>query len=156
MVNDKNKFKIDDPENSNTSLTTSDLKYILDVNKKAIEIYIEVDKQNEKILETFEHFKEVSKEINDELNIIKYNTTNVKDSLIADNNRAHSEITIYLKEFKETFGEFQVYNDKMKEMIENIESKIEEIEKSLFRLILILGSTGVGLVITIVSTYFKK
>ncbi len=156
MVNEKSKFKIEDPVDSSASLTTSDLKYILDVNKKAIEIYIEVDKQNEKILENFDHFKDVSKGVNEELNVIKYNTSNVKDSLIADNNRAHSEITTYLKDFKETFGDFQVHNDKIKEMLENIESKIEDIEKNLFRLVLILGSTGIGLVITIVSTFFKK
>lgn len=156
MANEKNKFKIEDQTDDNTTLTTSDLKYILDVNKKAIEIYIEVDKQNEKILDTFEYFKEMAKEINEEVIVVRNNTINVKDSLIADNNKAHSEINSYLKDFKDTFSEFKVYHDKIQEMIENIENKIEEIEKNIFRLVLILGSTGVGLVITIVSTYLKK
>ncbi len=102
MPNEKNKFRVDEREN-NSTITSSDLKYILDVNKKAIEIYIEVDRQNEKILETF-----------DELN----------------------------------------------KTIKEIQEKIENIDKSLFRLVLVLGSTGVGAVITalitIISMLVKK
>lgn len=156
MATDKNKFKIEDQVDPNTTLTTSDLKYILDVNKKAIEIYIEVDKQNEKILDNFEHFKSVAKMMTDELALIKRSEFNIEDLLVSDNNDAHNEIMESLTNVKSSMDAVKVFNDKMKEMVENIEGKIEDIEKSLFRLVLILGSTGIGLVITIVSAYFKK
>ena len=98
MSNDKNKFKIDD-QGADVALTASDLKYILDVNKKAIEIYIEVDQQNEKIIETF---------------------------------------------------------DGLNKTITEIQESIESIDKSLFRLVIVLGSTGIGLIITIISMFLKK
>ncbi len=50
----------------------------------------------------------------------------------------------------------KITDGKVKEIVENIESKIEEIDKNLFRLVLILGSTGVGALITVITTLFKK
>lgn len=155
MTNDKNKFKVEEPGTSSV-LTSSDLKYILDVNKKAIEIYIEVDKQNEKILETFESFKEIYDTIQEELEILKKNETNIEVLLSSDNNEAHTEIHANLKEFKQTFSDMKINDEKVKEAVENIENKIEEIEKNLFRLVLILGSTGVGGIITLLATLLKK
>lgn len=155
MVNEKSKFKVESPSDSNETITTADLKYILDVNKKAVEIYIEVDKQNEKILETFEYFKEVSEDVKDKLAVLKTNEANI-ERLLNNNSDAHKDIQSELSNFKETFSDFQVHNDKMYEMVSKVEKKIEEIEKNLFRLVLLLGSTGIGLIISIVSTYLKK
>lgn len=155
MVNEKSKFKVEGPSDSNETITTADLKYILDVNKKAVEIYIEVDKQNEKILETFEYFKEVSEDIKEKLSALKSNEANL-ERLLNNNTDVHEEIQSELSNFKDTFVSFEVHNDKMYEMVSKVEKKIEEIEKNLFRLVLLLGSTGVGLIISIVSTYLKK
>jgi predicted nuclease with TOPRIM domain len=154
MVNEKSKFKIESQAGSET-ITTADLKYILDVNKKAVEIYIEVDKQNEKILETFEYFKEVSEDIKDKLAVLKTNEANI-EKMLGNNSDVHDDIQSELGEFKETFSSFEVHHDKMYEVVTKVEKKIEEIEKNLFRLVLLLGSTGVGLIISIVSTYLKK
>lgn len=40
-----------------TKLSSADLQSILEVNKKAIEIHLEVEKQNEEILELLNHCK---------------------------------------------------------------------------------------------------
>lgn len=154
MVTDKNKFKIESQADSET-ITTADLKYILDVNKKAVEIYIEVDKQNEKILETFEYFKEVAEDIKDKLGALKVSEANM-EKMLSNDSDVHDDIQSELGEFKDTFSSFEVHNDKMYEVVTKVEKKIEEIEKNLFRLVLLLGSTGVGLIISIVSTYLKK
>ncbi|MEK6879006.1 MAG: hypothetical protein AABY22_05330 [Nanoarchaeota archaeon] len=156
MANEKTKFKIEEQIDASATLTTSDLKYILDVNKKAIEIYIEVDKQNEKILETFDNFKEIYDSIQEELEILKKNEANIERLLSGDNNEDHKKIIANLTEFKKTFGQMEITDSKVKEMVENIEKKIEEIEKNLFRLVLILGSTGIGAIITAVAGLLKK
>jgi hypothetical protein len=53
MATDKNK----DYDTSSAKLTSADLQAILEVNKKAIEIHLEVEKQYEEILEHLVHCK---------------------------------------------------------------------------------------------------
>lgn len=61
-------------DNSDDNITSSDIKYILDVNKKAIEIYLAVEQQNEELqreitenkVKTEESLKEL-KAINEKL-----------------------------------------------------------------------------------------
>lgn len=155
MTNDRNKFKVDEQDNS-SALTSSDLKYILDVNKKAIEIYIEVDKQNEKILETFENFKETYDNIQEDLDIVKKAEVNIERFLEIDNSEAHSEMNKLLSTSNVAISDIKVNEAKLLEITQKIESRIEEIEKNLFRLILILGSTGIGAIVTITANFLKK
>jgi len=54
MANEKNR---DYDIRVATKLSSADLQSILEVNKKAIEIHLEVEKQNEEILELLEHCK---------------------------------------------------------------------------------------------------
>jgi hypothetical protein len=45
-------------------ITSAELEYILDVNKKAIEIHIEVEKQNEQILNVLEKIQKGQDRLN--------------------------------------------------------------------------------------------
>lgn len=114
MVNDKKKI-------GEENITSSELEYILDVNKKAIEINLEVEKQNEQTLNSLERIEEKIDDI----------TEKQKDHI-----RITEEIALKLKD--------------------DIEAKIEEIEKNLFRLVIILGSAGVGTILTIIQTFLHK
>jgi hypothetical protein len=114
MVNEKKKI-------GEEGITSSELEYILDVNKKAIEINLEVEKQNEQTLSSLERIEEKIDGI----------TEKQKDHI-----RITEELVLKLK------------ND--------IETKIEEIEKNLFRLVIILGSAGVGTILTIIQAFLHK
>ena len=175
--------KIKEEVDLNTTLTTSDLKYILDVNKKAIEIYIKVDQQNEKILDTFDSFKDIYDNINKELDILKKSEHNIEmllsmeikdhqifqnvlmdlkensntaDVLLSANHDAHAEINSSLKEFKTSFTDIKINDIQAKDIIKNMENKIEEIEKNMFRLVILLSSTGISTIIGIILALMKK
>jgi hypothetical protein len=85
--NDKKRTDYDNAEH--TKLTSGDLQNILEVNKKAIEIHLEVEKQNEDIIEDLSY----------------------------------------------------------------IRGKVDEIDKALFKLIIVLSSIGVGTVIGIIQLF---
>ena len=51
-------------DNSDDNITSSDIKYILDVNKKAIEIYLAVEQQNEELQREVAESKEKTKVLN--------------------------------------------------------------------------------------------
>lgn len=103
------------------ALTASDLEYILEVNKKAIEINIEVEKQNDQVLENLE---KIDKKIETNIEINKDNANKI--------NEVHSIIK------------------------DSINKKIEAIEKSIFQLTIIVGSSGVALLVNIVVAFIKK
>ena len=99
---------------ANKPITSGELEYILEVNKKAIEINVEVAQQQEQVLE--------------------------KLKLIED-------------------GKVQVlkFSEETNEIVkESIEEKIESIEKHLFRLNIILGSAGVGAILTLIQYFIHK
>lgn len=164
MTNDK-KPRLDDRD---PVFSAADLKYILDVNQKAVEIYVEVEKQNDQILKTLEYFKEVSARVEEQLETIKQSDYNVEELLKDDNNHDHSVIIDMLKnltsEMKTLSGdikELQANVDSNTSAIEavtkqvdsEVKSKISEIDKNLFRLVIILGSAGIGTIFTIVQTF---
>jgi tetrahydromethanopterin S-methyltransferase subunit G len=99
MVNEKS--------NRDNSITSNELEYILEVNKKAVSIYNEVAHQNEDI-------------------IAKLDKLTAKIDMIDKN----TEIT-----------------NKSMPLIKNI-------DKSVFRLIIILSSAGIGLIIQIIQTFW--
>ena len=92
----------------------------------------------------------------EELEILKKNESNIERLLFSDNNEAHVEILDFLKEFKKIHDNMIVNDNKAMEILEKIEGEIDEIEKNLFRLVLIMGSTGVGAIITIIANLLKK
>ncbi len=94
------------------AITSNELEYILDVNRKAVSIYNEVAHQNEEIIE-------------------KLDKLTVKIDAI----EKHSEET-------------------NKSIKEEVEEKISSIDKNIFRLIIILSSTGAGIIYTIVQSFF--
>jgi len=64
--------KYDENEERSTPLTTGDLRFILETNKKSIEIYLEVEKQNEEVLKKLESLSEdIDKIVTHEKNIDK-------------------------------------------------------------------------------------
>lgn len=85
--NDKKRSDYENAEH--TKLTSGDLQTILEVNKKAIEIHLEVEKQNEDIIEDLSY----------------------------------------------------------------IRGKVDEIDKALFKLIIVLSSIGVGTIIGIIQLF---
>lgn len=138
MANEKKGSKIGE----DGSVTSSELEYILDVNKKAIEIHIEVEKQNEQILNSLE-------EIDEKL-----------DSIV-EKQREHLRMTEdgkkMVEDGKETIDEIKKLAEETHKAIKDeIEKKVEEIEKNLFRLVIILGSAGVGTLLTIVQAFLHK
>lgn len=99
-----------DKSGRDTSVTSSELEYILEVNKKAVTIYSEVGHQNEEI--------------------------------IAKLNALATRVEKIEKSTDETH----------KSMKSEVESKVKNIDKNLFRLVIILSSTGVGLLFTIIQS----
>jgi len=98
-------------KNDDTNITSKELEYILEVNRKAVSIYTEVAQQNESIVSTL-----------DKLETKINNIEKVVDA-------THQSIK------------------------EQIEEKVEKIEKNLFRLLIILSSTGVGMIYTVVQSF---
>jgi hypothetical protein len=113
-------LKLGDRDGEN-GITSSELEYILDVNKKAIEIQIEVAKQNEQILDFL-------KEIKGQLSILYSEGIEV---------RRISEMT------KTTLED-------------EIQDKVDEMEKALFRLTVVLSSATIGAILTIIQAFLHN
>lgn len=165
MTNEK-RPRLDDGREP--TFSAADLKYILDVNQKAVEIYVEVEKQNDQILKTLEHFKEVSGRVEDKLDLIKQSEGIVVELLKDDNNHDHTVIvdmlkilTANVKVLSDDIKELQTSVDANKSSLDamvkqidsEVKSKISEIDKNLFRLVIILGSAGIGTIFTILQTF---
>lgn len=140
------KIKDDDSEEF---ITSSDLDYILEVNKKAIEINIEVEKQNEQVLSTLENLSTSSESFDEKLANL------IQDA--RDHKRILEETKKITEDSKKLIEETKkVSDDTLKIIKEKIEKQVEEIEKSLFRLIIILGSAGIGAIVTIIQSLLHK
>lgn len=159
------------PEGEGSVFTSSDLKYILEVNQKAIEIYVEVEKQNDQVLKTLEYFKEVAAKVEEDLKLIKSSDMKVEELLTDDNAHDHAVIIELLKDLsseisdlKKEVSELKSSESKLKDATDaitkqldgDVKSKISEIEKNLFRLVIILGSAGVGTIFTVLQTFLHK
>ncbi len=130
-------------------LTSSELKYILEVNKKAIEINIEVEKQNEEVISNLEEVKDFAERVEEKINSIIYEQK--------ENKRLVLETKDLVKDNKEISEEIQKTGEETNEIIKDtLKKKIEDIEKNLFRLIIVLGSAGIGTLITIIQSYLHK
>jgi hypothetical protein len=105
-MNERKSIKLGDYE----SIKLSDLQSILIVNQKAIEIQIEVERQNEQILDVL----------------------------------------------KVQAAERSAINKEILEDVENIKSKIEEINKEAFRIQILLGSGLASLILQIIAMFFMK
>lgn len=158
MSNDK-KPRLEDVKESVFSV--SDLKYILDVNQKAVEIYVEVEKQNDQILKTLDYFKEASSKAEEQLAAIRESNAVIEELLKDDNAHDHTAIIETLKNLNITIGtlandvkEIKTSQESLEKQFESeIKVKIAEMDKNLFRLAIILGSFGVGTIITLIQ-YF--
>ena len=113
-----------------SSLTIQDLNSILEVNQRALTIYLEVEQQNKDMIE-----------------LISENTLNIKT----------------LQEYNAKFEAIQVIqNTILKAVISNQESfesmkkNIEELDRNFFRLMLVLGSAGIGTIVGFIQMLVKK
>jgi chromosome segregation ATPase len=93
-------------------ITSNELEYILDVNRKAVQIYSDVANQNEEMIKKLD-------KLSDKIDLIEKHTEETNKSLTLE-----------------------------------VEDRIKSIDKSIFRLIIILSSTGVGLIYTIIQSFF--
>jgi hypothetical protein len=141
------------------NITSSDIKYILDVNQKAIEIYIEVEKQNEEIIEMLNNLDEKFKDNSEVLQLLKEHQQEIKNLLSTEVNIKNEQILDKLKDLLDLVKSIEK-NDDSKNIIRNIEemdeklnkssSKIESIDKNIFKILVVLGSGGVA----ILAKYF--
>ena len=127
----------------------SDFEYILEVNKKAIEINIEVEKQNEQIIECLDDNKLVYDRIEEKID----NILNAQK----DQRRIADESKALIEESKDLVEEVQRVAEESNDILKDtVKKKVEEVKKNLFRLIIILGSAGIGTLVTIVQSFLHK
>ncbi len=145
------------------SVTQTELKYILDVNQKAIEIYVEVEKQNEQIIDTLEHFKEVASKVEYKLNDIN-NTSSITFDLLKENLLEETkEIKKKLIDLENSQLKIKEISLELKDRISEIDSKsievekkITDVEKSIFKLVIAISSTVIATIASIVQLLIKK
>lgn len=111
-------------------LTVQDLNIILEVNQKALTIYLEVEKQNEAIIESIQ-------------------ATHQKLGKI-------EEIEDYAKEIIQGQKDASKAVKDLDESMVAMKKSMEELDKNFFRLIIILGSAGIGTVVTIIQNLLNK
>lgn len=112
-----------------SGITATELKYVIEVNKKAIELYVEVEKQNEEILCELQDLKEHKRDNNEQL-----------ERLIEKMDKISTELT--------------ALDNKFNAISKTIE-KIDGIDKNLFRLLVFLGVVGAGMIFQVFEIIFK-
>jgi len=142
MAIDK-KQKMEDQDN----LTLQDLQVILDVNKKAIEINIEVERQNEQVISLLQSLTDDVKDVYLEYNNFKYSIQEIA-RFVEDIKKSKEESAKKIGEMKNTI-------DVLEKTINEMEKKSSDIDKNLFRLIIVLSSAGVGIITTIIQGLLK-
>jgi hypothetical protein len=116
------------------SLSKSDLDTIIEVNKKAIEVQIEVAAQNEKVIEDLEE--------------------NIK---ISEGLKRDTESTLKeLSSLKEDIKDFK--KDIEKKIDDDVKKKIDELDKSQFKIYAILTTGSIAVILQIIQIIlgFKK
>lgn len=101
-----------DKSGRDEAITSNELEYILDVNRKAVSIYNEVAHQNEEIIEKLD-------KLTTKIETIEKNSEETNKSIKGE-----------------------------------VEDKIKSIDKNIFRLIIILSSTGAGIIYTVIQSFF--
>jgi len=116
-------------EGENGLLTISDVNIILEANQKALTIYLEVEKQNEDIIKSLseqsQNFKKIDL-INDKLKEVIENQVSLKEKITEN-----------------------------KDLFDKIKSKIDEIDRAIFKLSIMIGGAGAGSLITIIQSVLK-
>lgn len=129
-------------------ITSQDLQNILEVNKKGIEINIEVEKQNEQVISLLENFENSFGATEEKLNSIIEIQKDIK--------RLTEENKKILEDSKSDIEDIKKSSEEVNKLISlKVEKKIEDIDKNLLKLIIILGSAGVGTIFTIVQSYLQ-
>jgi len=116
------------------SLSRSDLDAIIEVNKKAIEVQVEVAAQNEKVIEDLEENIKISE--------------NVK----RDTESALKEMSVLKQDIKEAKKDITDKIDEVKKKIdEDVKKKIDELDKSQFKIYAILTTGAIAIVLQIIQ-----
>lgn len=120
---------------------SSEFEYVLDVNKKAVEIHVEVARQNEDVLESLERIEN-------------------KVGVIVDKQRDHldtsNDSVVHVEDIKENIEEMGLQVAENTDSLKEIEKKIEDIEKNFFRLIIVLTSLGIGTIVEIIQAFLHR
>lgn len=79
-----------------------------------------------------------------------------QNRLILETLKENKETLEIVEEIKRDLEKFNTKLSENEDAVAEIKKKIEEIDKNMFRLILILGSAGVGTIVTIVQALMHK
>lgn len=162
-------------EDKKSVVTSSDLQYILDVNQKAISIYIEVAKQYEKITSTLEELEDWYKKLQKDISVLKENKNENIENIISIENELKScaekikilqelsvnltkllqDNSIQLRDDIKQIKEKQdlIYKKIEKPNFEEIEHTLKDIDK---RMLVFFGSGLVGAIVTIATMLITR
>lgn len=115
------------------SLSRSDLDTIIEVNKKAIEVQVEVAAQNEKVIEDLEE------------------NIKINESIKRDAESALRELSSLKQEIKDCKKDIL-------DKVEEVEGKVDELDKSQFKLYALLTTGAIAIILQIIQLFlnFKK
>jgi seryl-tRNA synthetase len=118
------------PKREEDFLSSRDLELILSVNKKGIEINLEVERQNEKILTFLEELKENGTFYQKKLEEILDEAEDVNRKVVSTDKSSIDE-----------FEDIKNILDKIEDTQSDVKKKIEELERANFKLQVLLGSS---------------
>ncbi len=115
------------------SLSRSDLDAIIEVNKRAIELQIEVAAQNEKVIEDLEEVVKIENDIKRDTESALRELSSLKQD-IKDNK-------------KDTF-----------EKIDDVKKKVDELDKSQFKIYALLTTGAIAVILQVIQLFlnYKK
>ncbi len=132
-------------------ISSSDLKYILDVNQKAIEIYVSIGKQYEDTLDQIAALKNIILNLENEIEIISdHNEKLIRDQDKELIERLKSIISTLEKIHELQRSSYDISEKLDKSFESDIKKKLEEIDKNLFRLVIVFSSGLIGGFITVI------
>lgn len=111
-------------------LTTQDLNSILEVNQKALTIYLEVESQNEHII------------------------TNLKDN--TEKMKKFEMLEDEIGEVRRDLTALNKSTGELEDLGEDIKKKLDNLDRNMFRLLIFLGTVGGATVISLIQTFLKK
>lgn len=117
------------------SLSKSDLDAIIEVNKKAIEVQVEVAAQNEKVIEDLEENIQLS------------------HNLKRDTESTLRELSSLKTEMKEHKSDVVEKIDDAVEKIDDVKKKVEELDKSQFKIYAILTTGAIAIILQIIQLF---
>jgi len=123
------------------NISTSDLQHMLDVNTKIVAIYSEVANQNEEIIEILELSSGINKNTNENITKLFPDGLDLRITKILD------------KLDKITADKI----DKILELSNKIDKKTEELDRKLFQLQIVMGSSvTLAIVAAIIQQFIMK